>query len=250
MATSLSTAQWNALQPKLHQFLDYAATHPNAKLRYHKSDMHLWVHTDASYLSEPKARSRASGFHYFSNKPSLPIKPTDPPPMNNHPVHVPCKVIDAVMSSTQEAETGGGYINAKDALPIRQAAIEMGHPQGPTPLQFDNQCAMGILTGVLEQRQSKGMDMRFHWLRDRHKQQQFYCHWKRAIHNKGDYQSKAQPIKVHKEQRPSFVLNNIMKDKSRNITIYAPSARVCFLPTPLLKGGANPNGHKSPHNTQ
>jgi hypothetical protein len=51
----------------------------------------------------------------------------------------------------KEAETGGGYINAKEALPIRQAAIKMGHPQGPTPLQFDNKCAMGILTGVLKQ---------------------------------------------------------------------------------------------------
>ena len=71
--------------------------------------------------------------------------------MHNHPVLVPCKVIDAVMSSTQEAETGGGFINAKQALLIRQAAIEMGHPQGPTPLQFENKCAMGILTGVRPQ---------------------------------------------------------------------------------------------------
>ena len=138
--------------------------------------MHLWIHTDATYLSEPKARSSASSFHYFSDKPVLPILPEHKPPMHNHPVHVLCKVIDAVMSSTQEAETGGGFINAKQALPIQQAAIEMGHPQGPTPLQFDNKCAMGILTGVLKQHQSKGMDMRFYWLRDHHAQLQFYVH--------------------------------------------------------------------------
>ncbi|MGL5936068.1 MAG: reverse transcriptase domain-containing protein, partial [Cetobacterium sp.] len=42
----------------LTQLLDYAATHPNAKVRYHASDMILYVHSDASYLSEPKARSR------------------------------------------------------------------------------------------------------------------------------------------------------------------------------------------------
>ena len=105
------------------------------------------------------------------------------------------------------------------------------------PIKTDNSCALGVVTKNVQPKCLKAMDIQFHWLRDRHKQQQFYCHWKRAIHNKGDYQSKAQPIKVHKEQRPSFVLNNIMKDKSRNITIYAPSARVCFLPTPLLKGG-------------
>ena len=53
------------------------------------------------------------------------------------------------MSSTQESETGGDYINAKEALPIRHTAIEMVHPQGMTPLKFDNKCAYGILTGVL-----------------------------------------------------------------------------------------------------
>ena len=61
--------------------------------------------------------------------------------------------MDTVMSSTQESETGDGYINSKEALPIRQTETEMGHPHGPTPLQFDNKCAYGILTGVLEQEQ-------------------------------------------------------------------------------------------------
>ena len=88
------------------------------------------------------------------------------------------------MSSAQESETCGGYINAKEALPIRQTVIEMGHPQGPTPLKFDNKCAHGILTGVLKQKQSKGMDMQFYWLRDRYiEQNKFHTHWKRGKHN-------------------------------------------------------------------
>ena len=37
------------------QFLDYMATHPNAIIWFHKSDMVLNVHSDASYLSAPKA---------------------------------------------------------------------------------------------------------------------------------------------------------------------------------------------------
>ena len=133
---------------------------------------------------------------------------------------------------------------SKEALPIRQAAIEMGHPQGPTPLQFDNKCAMGILTGVLKQRQSKGMDMRFYWLRDRHEQHQFYCHWKRGIYNLGDYQSKAHPTKHHIVKRPLYVANKLMQImahtfKTPQRPIYAPSARVCQMLTPLPKGGAN-----------
>jgi len=46
------------------QLLDYLATKENAVLSYHTSDMVLAVHSDASYLSEPKARSRAGG-HFF-----------------------------------------------------------------------------------------------------------------------------------------------------------------------------------------
>ena len=33
--------------------LNYAATHPNIKIRYTASDMVLHIHTDASYLSKP-----------------------------------------------------------------------------------------------------------------------------------------------------------------------------------------------------
>ena len=117
--------------------------------------MHIWVHIYASYLTEPKSRSRAGRCHYFSKKPKIPIQSDDPSTKNNHPVLVLSKYIDAVINSTQESETGGGYIDAKSALPIHRMAIEMGHPQGPPPLQFDNKCAHGILTGLLKQKQSK-----------------------------------------------------------------------------------------------
>jgi hypothetical protein len=83
------------------------------------------------------------------------------------PVHVLCKIIDAVMSSAQEAETGAGFVNAKEAIPMRQALEDLGHPQGPTPLQFDNKVANGILNDDIIQKRSKAMDMRFYWLRDR-----------------------------------------------------------------------------------
>jgi hypothetical protein len=49
------------------KFLNYCATHPDAVLRYNKSDMVLTVYSDASYLSESKARSRAGGFFYMGN---------------------------------------------------------------------------------------------------------------------------------------------------------------------------------------
>ena len=33
--------------------LNYIATHPNTKICYTASDMILYIHSDASYLSEP-----------------------------------------------------------------------------------------------------------------------------------------------------------------------------------------------------
>jgi hypothetical protein len=52
--------QWT-MDTLLH-LLQYAATHPTAPIKFKRSDMVLRVHSDASYLSDPKARSREGGF--------------------------------------------------------------------------------------------------------------------------------------------------------------------------------------------
>ena len=46
---------------KVEQLLEYAALQENAVITYHASDMVLAIHSDASYLSEPRRRSRAGG---------------------------------------------------------------------------------------------------------------------------------------------------------------------------------------------
>ena len=207
IATAMTTSTWDNLSKRMKQFLDYAATHPDATIRFKASEMHLWLHSDSSYLNEPKARSRAGGYFYLSDKPKLPIKSTDPMPTLNAPIHVNSKVIDAVMSSAQEAETGAGFFNAKDAVPLRQTLEDLGHPQGPTPIQFDNACATGILNDKVKQRRSRAMDMRFYWLRDRVRQKQFHIYWKRGITNLADYFTKNHPTSHHIEMRPTYVLN-------------------------------------------
>ena len=138
ISSNISTGQWEDINFRTNHFLDYMATHPDAKIIYKKSDMHLWTYTNASYLTEPKVRSRAGGYHEFSDKPKLPILADSPALMHNHPVLALCKKMYAVMSSIQESETGSAFINARHTIPIHQTAIEMNHQQGPTPLQFDN----------------------------------------------------------------------------------------------------------------
>jgi len=49
-------------EERAEQLLDYLATHPDAVVRYYASDMILNIHSDASYLSEPRARSRIAGY--------------------------------------------------------------------------------------------------------------------------------------------------------------------------------------------
>jgi hypothetical protein len=102
ITTSLSTTSWSDLQHCINHFLDYDATHPDAFICYSTSDTTYWIHTDASYLCESsKAWSRAGGYHYLSDKPTYPIKSTDPLPKHSALSLINSKIIDAVMSSVQ-----------------------------------------------------------------------------------------------------------------------------------------------------
>jgi hypothetical protein len=60
---TLNTGHY-ANNERCHPILNYADTHPGAAIRYYRSDMIL----DASYLSEPKARSRVGGYFYLGNR--------------------------------------------------------------------------------------------------------------------------------------------------------------------------------------
>jgi hypothetical protein len=59
---------------KTKQLLDYLATHPDATVRFHASDMILNTHSDASYRSEANAHSQACG-HFFMGWHANPTKP-------------------------------------------------------------------------------------------------------------------------------------------------------------------------------
>ena len=51
-------------QSEINKLLDYCATYPSDGITYRASSMVLAAHSDASFLSEPKSRSRAGG-HIF-----------------------------------------------------------------------------------------------------------------------------------------------------------------------------------------
>jgi hypothetical protein len=60
-----------ATSDKIIKLINYCTTHPEAKLHFHSSAMILNIHSDASYLSEREATSRAGGlFHMGSDNDS------------------------------------------------------------------------------------------------------------------------------------------------------------------------------------
>jgi len=107
------------------QFLDFMASQKDAVLTNRASDMVLAIHSDVSYLFEPKSRSRAGGHMFMAGKDEIPI--------DNGAVLNISQIIRAIMSSPTEAELGALFINAKTAVSMQKRLIELGHPQPRSP---------------------------------------------------------------------------------------------------------------------
>jgi hypothetical protein len=232
MLTALSAIASEQANPtkntmrKCKQFLDYAASQEDAILTYRASDMVLAIHSDASYLNEPKARSRIGGHHFLSTNDAIPA--------NNGAVLNISKVLKAVMSSAAESELGALFVNAKHAVPQRTTLEEMGHPQPRTPMQTDNSTAYGVVNHKIQPKATKAMDMRFHWLRDRECQNQFRIYWRPGPTNKADYWTKHHAGKHHQNFRPEILTStNILVAlkqvlAKKHLSVVKPlMARVC-----------------------
>ena len=197
------------------QLLNYAASHPDAAIRFRKSGMILVVHSDASYLSEPKARSRVGGYFFLAEQgeelPPLPSTPGRGQPSSatlpraNGPIHIESSVLGLVVTSAAEAELGGLFVNGKEAVVLRQTLTEMGHPQPPTPMITDNITADGIVNETVNQRRSKAIDMRFYWVQDQVKRGHFRVHWRPGKCNLADYVSKQHPPAHHIDVRQTYL---------------------------------------------
>jgi hypothetical protein len=70
--------------------------------------MVLAVHSNASYLSEPKVQSQASGHFFLSSD-------TTVPPNNGAILNI-AHIIKNIMSSATEAELAGLYLMARKAV--------------------------------------------------------------------------------------------------------------------------------------
>ncbi len=96
---------------KALQVLDYLVEHPYATDKFRTLDMVMNIHSDASYLAEPKARSRACR-HFVMGwlpKDNEPIKP-------NGGFHMLCSILHFVVASAAEAKLGTLFLNCQEGM--------------------------------------------------------------------------------------------------------------------------------------
>ena len=185
---------------KAIQVLDYLATHPNAKVKFRASDMVMNIHSDASYLTEPKARSRACG-HFFMGW----LPKTNEPIKLNGAFHTLCSILRFVVASAAEAELGALFLNCQEGTIFRLTLEDLGHPQPKIPVHCDNATAIGIANNTIKRQRSRAMEMRYFWVGDKVAQDIYSLSWHPGQENLADYQSKHHPGAHHTAVRPYYL---------------------------------------------
>ena len=208
--TDIASSQSSPTEHTLNackMLMDYLWTYPDAVIRFNKSDMILYVDSDAAYLVLPKARSRAGGHFYLGQQPpSLPHKPITT--FSNGPVLTICKGLRHVVSSAAEAETGAAFHNSKETIIVRRLLHILGHPQhlDGTPFKMDNAVTNGFIHSNIRQRQSKSWNMKYHWMRNKSTIKDIRYFWDRGENNQADYFTKHHPPNHHLKMRRKYIL--------------------------------------------
>ena len=129
---SIASAQAQGTEATLKaclRLLNYAATHPDAIIRFHASDMVVHTDSDASYLCAPKAKSRAAGYHYLSSHPDK-LQPGEAPPLNG-PIHVLCTFHRPSSCLSSRSRSGRQFHECPGALPNPPDPYLPGPPTAP-----------------------------------------------------------------------------------------------------------------------
>jgi hypothetical protein len=158
---------------EVNKLLNYVATYPSDGTTHRESNMTLAAHSDASFLSKSKSRSRV-GSHIF-------VSENDPFPRTNGPVISIAWVIKTVMASAAEAELAALFTTAQEMVPLRNTLKEMGWPQPKSPIQVDKSTAAGYVNNTIVVRCLKLLDMKLNWLKCCEAQDQFRIFWERVF---------------------------------------------------------------------
>ena len=184
----------------VHQLLDYLHTHQDATIRYVASDMILNIHSDASYLSEARARSRLGGTYFFGSLPQ-----NGKAIFLNGPVHVHAGICKFVVASAAEAELGALFYNCQEGKILRLVLEELGHTQPATPVHCDNSTAVAIANDTVKKQRSRSMEMKFFWTTGQVAIGNFNVTWHPGQENLADYFTKHFDARHHQNVRPWYL---------------------------------------------
>jgi hypothetical protein len=164
--------------------------------------MQLNIHSDASYLSEPKDKSRIGGYFYLGNNTSSSKKP-----LSNGPLLCHTTVLKHVVPSVAEAEFGALFVNEKERTITHKTLSEMCHKQDATELKTDNTTADDIINNTVQQKCSKAMDMILYLVKER-VEDQLNVGCAPGETNMGDYLVKRHSPAHHKRMKPYYLHHN------------------------------------------
>jgi hypothetical protein len=112
------------------------------------------IHSNASYLSEAKARSQTCG-HFFMG-----WQPKDGKPIClNNAFHVSANILRFVVASAAKAELGALYHNCQTGIIFQQTFKAMGHMQPKTPVHCNNATTVGIANNTVKRQRLRSMEM-------------------------------------------------------------------------------------------
>ena len=124
--------------------------------------MILHAHSDDSYLSKPKSRSRVGGHYFLRSHSPDPSKPQHSPLPLNGPLFTLSKIMRNVMGSAAEVKIEAIYVNGPEYVPIHTTLAEMIHSLPPTLMQVDTSTAEGFANRTIKQKRSKAIEMLFY----------------------------------------------------------------------------------------
>ncbi len=162
--------------------------------------MVLNIHSDASYLSEPKARSQACS-HFFMGS-----VPRDGKPIElNGAFHMLCSILRCEVASAAEAELGALFMNCQEGMIFNATLKHLGHPQPAIPVHCDNVTAVGIANNTIKRQILQAMEMKYFWTCKKDAQKVFLFKWHLGMENLVGYQSKHHTGGHHTAVRPYYL---------------------------------------------
>jgi hypothetical protein len=179
----------------VHRFLQYAASFPNGQLVFKASKMKLFIHSDASYLSESKSRSRAGCYPYLG----------DTEHSHNASLGSLSQIMPNVLSSVAEAEYAALFTCALRGCILQNILYDLGYPQMGTLISCDNTTAADAANRTIRMRKLQTTAMRHHWIQDRVQSGQFVVKWSKGSDNKADFFTKILPVHEFKTIRHLYI---------------------------------------------